>query len=233
MPRDDERSLHWLLAGGRLSGAERDEVLARVLAATDAAERPKAGAAVRAWWSNKVAIAMATLVPAAVAVVLVVGLRLAATTNAPAVAVAAGGDASEFRAKGALAAGGSAAAAAMARVLQAYCPARPAGRCRTGDKLIFEIDGPGAPGLLAAYADRPGGDRIWYFPTPSGHLAAVPASEGRAVVVAEAARLGDEHAVGRYAVHLFVLDKPVDRAALLAGQANARATSVVPIEVVP
>src|SRR4051812_34677306 len=97
---------------------------------------------------------------------------------------------------------------------------------------------PAAPAAPPGYSLRshadvvPGGDRIWYFPTASGHLAAVPPGEGRNVV-GEAARLGDEHAVGRYAVHLFVLDKPTDRAALIAGQAHARAASVVPIEVVP
>ena len=117
-------------------------------------------------------------------------------------------------------------------MLSARCPGRPRGTCRIGDKLIFEVDGATSGGLLAAYAERPSGERIWYFPTKEGHLASVPANSG-ASVIGEAARIGDEHGAGHYTLRLFVVDGPVDRATLSAGKARPRAQGVFPLDVQP
>jgi hypothetical protein len=202
--RDDDSSLRFLLAGGRLSGADHDRILARVRRA--AAPPRRFG-----WW---LAGFGATLSAAAAALVIGVGLR----HGTP-----------DAGAPGALTAKGQAASAAG---LGARCPGRPRGSCHIGDRLIFEVEGASRGGLLAAYAENASGEKIWYFPTREGHLAEVPASAGVSVV-GEAARIGPEHAPGRYTLHLFVLDRPVDRAALSSGKAGARAAGAFSLEVGP
>ncbi len=93
-----------------------------------------------------------------------------------------------------------------------------------------------AGALFAAYAERPSGDRVWYFPTLDGHMPEVPSRPHD--IVSEGIRLGDEHVPGPYALHLFALDSKISdrsglRAALLSGQLATRATAVIPIEVLP
>jgi hypothetical protein len=206
--RDDDESVRFLLSGGRLSGAERERILARALRASGpGAAGPAPATRGRRW----LALAVAALVPAAAALILLVPR--------------AGRDAGER--EGARAKGPAAGAA-----LQARCPEREPGRCRQGDRLLFEIDGAPRGGLLAAYAEGSAGERVWYFPAADGHLAAVPAAPGHAVV-GEAVRLGGEHAPGRYTVHLYLLDHPADRAALLEGRARPSATAAIPLEVGP
>jgi hypothetical protein len=206
--RDDDESVRFLLSGGRLSGAERERILARTLLASSAgAPAPGAGARGRRW----LALAAAALVPAAAALILLVPR-----------AVRDAGEREAARAKG----------PAAGAVLQARCPEREPGRCRHGDRLVFEIDGAPRGGLLAAYAEGPAGERVWYFPAADGHLAAVSAAPGHAVV-GEVVRLGDEHAPGRYTVHLYLLDHPADRAALLAGRAQPSAAAAIPVDVAP
>ena len=109
-------------------------------------------------------------------------------------------------------------------------PGAPARVCRAATSSFSRWRGDaGRP--LAAYAERPSGEasgeKIWYFRRQEGHLADVPANAGRARL-AEAARIGDEHAPGRYTLRLYVLDYAVDRAALSAGRAEARAESALP-----
>ena len=197
---DDDSALRFLLAGGRLAGADHDRILGRIRRA--AAPRRRLG-----WWLAGFGAALSA---ATAVLVLGVGLRHAAP----------GGDAGALTAKGL---GGGAG-------VEARCPGRPRGSCRVGDKLIFEVEGAPDGGLLAAYAESGSGERIWYFPTREGRLAQVPASAGTCVV-GEAARIGDEHAAGRYTLHLYVLDRAVDRATLVAGKAHARAERVLPLEV--
>jgi hypothetical protein len=207
--RDDDESVRFLLSGGRLSGAERERILARTLRASAAgAPGPGPAARGRRW----LALAAAALVPAAAAALFLLVPR-------------AGRDAGEG-------AGARAKGPAAGAMLQARCPERAPGRCRPGDRLVFEIDGAPQGGLLAAYAEGPAGERVWYFPASDGHLAAVPAAAGHAVV-GEAARLGGEHAPGRYTVHLYLLDHPADRAALLEGRAQPSATAAIPLDVAP
>jgi len=193
--RDDD-DLHFLLAGGRLSGAQHDRILDEAVRQAEA--RPP-----RRWLTWLAA----GLVPVAAAVALVVW-----TSN--------GAERSHAVAKG----------TAAGVVLQIRCPGREPGRCRQGDRLLFEVDGAGQGGLLAAYAQHEAGARVWYFPTSDGHLGAVPATGGH-VLVGEGARLGDEHPPGRYDVHLYLLDSAADRADLVAGRVHARAESVVPLQI--
>src|SRR4029077_5480559 len=173
--RDDDESIRFLLAGGRLSGADHDRIIARIRRAP---APPR-----RSWWWL---LGLGSVTSGAVAaLVMVIGFG---RQQAP--------DGGGLTAKG---------QAENGPVLSARCPGRPRGIGRVGDRLIFEVDGATAGGLLAAYAERPSGDRIWYFPTKEGHLAAVPANSG-ASVIGEAARIGDEHGAGRYTLRLFVVD---------------------------
>jgi hypothetical protein len=202
--RDDDGSIRFLLAGGRLAGADHDRILSRIR--REASPRRRWG-----WW---LAGFGATFSAAAAALVIAVGLRHAAP---------------DAGAPGGLTAKGEPASAAR---LEARCPGRPRGSCRIGDKLIFEVEGATRAGLLAAYAEQASGEKIWYFPTRDGHLAEVPANAGVSVV-AEAARIGVEHAPGRYTLHLYVLDHAVDRAALSSGKAGPRAERTLALEVGP
>lgn len=111
----------------------------------------------------------------------------------------------------------------------ARCPDREAGRCRIGDRLIFEVDGAAQGGFFAGYAECAAGERIWYFPTKDGALPAVAAAEGHAVL-GQAARIGQEHGVGRCLLHLFVLEAPLGRAELASGKVPSSA--IVPLEIV-
>jgi hypothetical protein len=198
---DDDRSIRFLLSGGRLSGADHDRIIERLRRRPD---QPKPSR----WWLLGLGT---TLAGAVGALVMVIGMGRQG----------AGGDG--FTAKGQAPAG---------PMLEARCPGRPRGSCRVGDKLIFEVEGATEGGFLAAYAERPSGDKVWYFPTREGHLPPVPASAG-ATVLGEAARIGEEHPPGRYTVHLFVLGQPADRAALGAGKLVPRAEASFYMQVEP
>jgi hypothetical protein len=209
---DKGRSVRFLLSGGRLSGPDHDRILAEVIRRSSAGERrPRAGR-----WAGRIG---AVLLPVAAVVVLVLGRHLPAERDRW------------------LAAKGGSAGAGQA-VLQAHCPGRPSGTCTIGDRLVFEMDGATEGGLLAAFAEGPmvgdsHGGRIWYFPTREGHLAPVPPGRGH-TVIGEAARVGDEHAAGKYLLHLFLLrstDRTTDRAALAAGKVHALSAAVLPLEV--
>lgn len=124
---------------------------------------------------------------------------------------------------------------AASPILEAHCPDRPPAQCQRGDRLIFEVNGVTPGALFGAYAERPSGERIWYFPTLDGRLPEVPSGHG---VIGEGIRLGDEHIPGPYSLHLFVLDSVVKggsdlRAALVSGRLAARGTAVIPVEVLP
>jgi hypothetical protein len=115
--------------------------------------------------------------------------------------------------------------------LGARCPEREPRTCRIGDRLIFEVDGATRGGFLAAYADCEARERIWYFPARGETMAAVPATEGH-LVLERAARIGEEHGVGPCVVHLFLLDRPIDRAAL-PSESSDGVNVAVPIFITP
>jgi hypothetical protein len=196
---DDDRSIRFLLAGGRLSGADHDRIVERL-------RRPQRARTRAPGW--------------------LLGLGALASVGAIAVAIGLRRPGDE---RGALTAKG---AAPAGPVLEARCPDRPRGVCRLGDRLIFEVGGAPAGALLAAWAERAGGERIWYFPTRDGRLASVPAGAGPGLV-AEAARIGPEHAPGRYTLHLVVVAHAVDRAALVGGGVRSAGEASLPLEVTP
>jgi hypothetical protein len=199
----DDDSLHSLLARGRLSGAQRERILERVL---DEHATPRRAS--RRW-----VVAASIALPAAAVVALVIGLR-----------EPAGGDAG----LGPLVPKGAPAGA----VLGASCRNRLPGECRHGDRLIFSVDGADAGGSFAGYAECRSPERIWYFPSADGAAPSVPASAGLHVVE-QAVRIGQEHGTGPCKVHLFLLDGPAERAAVLSGTAGVTAKAVIPLTVTP
>jgi hypothetical protein len=200
----DDESLHSLLARGRLSGAQRDRILDRVLD-EHATPRP----ASRRW----VVVAAGVALPAAAAVALAIGL------GEP-----SGGDdgSSPLVPKG----------APSGAVLGASCRNRPPGECRPGDRLIFSVDGADAGGSFAAYAECGSRERIWYFPSAGGAAPSVPA-RGGLHVVEQVVRIGEEHGTGPCKVQLFLLDGPEDRAALLSGTAHVTAKATISLMITP
>jgi len=198
--RNDDESLRFLLAGGRLSGDVHDKILARLT--------PRPARRFRRWqWL--------------LGTTLVAGVAAAGVAVGP--GIRSGSAVEPWRATKGEAAGPS---------LNARCPARGAGTCRPGDPLVFEADGGDAPVLLAAYADGPAGERLWFFPAADGHLATVPAHAGT-VLAREVGRVGKDWPSGRYTLQLFLLSRPADRATLLAGQAAVQASATITLSVVP
>jgi hypothetical protein len=198
----DDDSLHVLLGRGRLSGPQRDRIFEHAFNANRGIRR----------FRRRATVAFAALLPVAAAVAFFV--RSAPDTGGATQGrwLAAKGFSGEVE-------------------LGARCPGRAPGSCRTGDRLIFEVAGARSAGYFAAYADCEGRERIWYFPARGAGMAAVPATEGYAVLE-QAARVGEEHGIGRCMVHLFLLDRPVERAAL-SSEANDGVTVAVPIVVSP
>lgn len=86
--------------------------------------------------------------------------------------------------------------------------------CRLGQTLMFTVGAGDRRGYLAAYAERvgaPPSERIWYFPVPSGTQPRIePISKTR--VLGEGIRLGPPHVPGRYRVHVWISETPVERA---------------------
>lgn len=116
--------------------------------------------------------------------------------------------------------------------IEARCPARKAGECRHGDRLVFELDGADDGGFFAGYADCDGKERVWYAPSADGNLPAVPPTKGH-TVLPQAARIGAEHGVGTCSLHLYLLGARVDRARLAAGAVEPRARGMVKIKMMP
>jgi len=195
--RDDDESLAFLLSGQRLSNADHDAILERVLPPTRDRRRLR--------WLHA---GEAMLAAGVLATLVVLFEPHRATPPAG------------FVAKG----------VASAVELRANCADRASGVCKRGDALVFEVNGAASGGWLAAFAEAPSGERIWYFPTASGHLSIVPPNDGH-FLVKEVARLGAEHSPGKYRAHLYLLDSPVDRAALLKGSVPAQAETVLTFEV--
>jgi hypothetical protein len=85
--------------------------------------------------------------------------------------------------------------------------------CRLGQTLMVSVGASERPGYLAAYAERvdgPAAPRIWYFPSRGGAQPKIePATDTR--VLGEGVRLGAPHVAGRYRVHVWISDTPVER----------------------
>ena len=87
--------------------------------------------------------------------------------------------------------------------------------CRLGQTLMFSVGASEKAGYLAAYAERMGEPtpaRIWYFPAQHGEAPRVePAATTR--VLEQGVRLSAPHVPGRYEVHVWLSETPVDRTA--------------------
>ena len=196
--RNDKTILRLLSGTDRLSGAEKEVILAGVLAAVERRPRRR----------RLVALGAAGAVAAA-AVVLLLVLRppdRAAGSFTPRGA----GDANE------------AAASFEARCAGAAGP----GRCRPGDKLLFEVSAAGSARFFAAFARRGDGTVIWYFPPPGGQSLALGERAPRGVLDA-GILLGPEHPPGRYRIVGVFSPRPLSRDQVREAAASGAAGEAV------
>ena len=211
MLENDDMKLNQLLARGRLSGAEYDEIARRVLEHT----APR-----RARWLWPALVPATALASALAAWFLVVGaeVREPAASSEAATAVPERPERDPFTAKS----GGTPPSIAddpthgSSRIgrLELGCVGGAPGACRLGDTLMFSIDGNKVSGFLGAYAERvgePAAPRIWYFPAADGTAPRLDANAGT-LVVPQGVRLGPPHAPGQYQVTVWISEAPPERA---------------------
>jgi len=217
MPEDDDLQLDQLLARGRLSGRQYDEIGRRVLAQV----APKS----RRWlWA-------ATVPAATLASALVVGLVLSVRAPSERSAEGLPRSASDgFTARGTSSTSREAPPPAV--VLDVGCAGRPSHVCRVGDTLMFSVNGAETAGYLLAWAERVSGPpgRIWYFPASDGSAPHV-AVRSSTTVLAQGVRLGPPHAVGQYRVMAWLSAELVDEARALK-QFNQIHVTPIALEIV-
>jgi hypothetical protein len=184
---DSTRDIDFALAGGGLSGPEKERILAKVLAQL----------ARRSWWRGRLALALGG------------GLSLAAVSAVVLLVATPGAQhASRFTARGQT--------VAAAADLEVDCLGASLTACPSGATLLFAVRGGARRGYLAAWATPvAGGERIWYFSQDS-EAPLVEPTDVRAVAIPRGVRIGPEHAPGVYLIHVVLADEPLARAALLA-----------------
>ncbi len=188
----EEIDLDELLSGGVLSGAQYDEIGARVFQRDLDGARPR--------------MRLAPVLSVAALAAAVGGLFLISNRQLD--------QASGLRSKGAA---DSVGAAAMVELGCAGLVSE-AGKlhCPLGSTLMFSVRASSTPRHLAAFAESQGQtnpEPIWYFPASEGSLATIPASEST-VVLDQGVALGAPHQPGRYRVTVRLLDEPATRDAL-------------------
>jgi hypothetical protein len=98
-------------------------------------------------------------------------------------------------------------------VIDVGCEGPRPHECRLGQTLMFSVGASEERGHVAAYAERvdgPAAPRIWYFPSRIGAQPRVePATETR--VLGEGVRLDAPHVPGRYRVHVWISETPIER----------------------
>jgi hypothetical protein len=223
-----ERHIDELLAPDRLSGGEREQVLAGVLHGLDRAD-DRAGAAAgapaaRSWFRRPWAWGLSGAAAAAAAAVALVLLPRPPADHR------ASGDGTTVK---------GAAASAGRPIIEVVCSGGALAHCPRGSTLVFRIDGLQGSGALTAWADPlpgapgPGRERIWYF-SADDQPALVDGRTGGSLVARKAIEIGPEHSDGAYRVHVLLTDRPLGRGeALSAAAPPARAEVVVRLEVVP
>lgn len=178
----DDKDLDYLLSRGRLSGPEKERVLDNVLRAT--AEPIGWRRVVRAATHKPLGwLAVATMLAAGVIVPATWVLR-------------------QERPSGLRARGPDSAVA----LFEVGC----VGGCAVGDILVIQVQGLSEPAVLAAWAEGPQGQRIWYFPADDGEAPLLEATQ-EPVVVQRGIRLGPEHQPGRWRVQLLATRSRLDR----------------------
>jgi hypothetical protein len=193
MAKDDDLELDQLLAGGRLSGGQYDEISRRVLARV-------APARARRWWPLWGGIAVSASALGAWLLLSRGSLPLAP------------GELERVREGAGFVAKGAAESNPIGFDLGCDNAART---CRVGDTLLLSLASAASAGYVGAYAERsdaPPGERIWYFPDAAGAAPRVEAASGR-VVLSRGVRLGPPHAPGRYRVTLWLSAAPPQRGA--------------------
>lgn len=192
-----DRDLDRLLGCGRISGPERERILASV----------QRHPAVAGPWRSMARLAARQPVMAAAAVVaLVLGAMLAQRQVAM--------QPPPMQARGA--------GSAPLYAAQAMCERG----CRVGANLMFRVEGAEGPAWVAAYAEGPDGRRIWYFPDDSGVLLHVNGGAAP-VFLDRAVRLGTEHPPGAYDVHVVFLNQPLSRGELLTEMAASVSAKIL------
>ncbi len=193
MLKDDDIELDQLLARGRLSGSEYDQIERSVLERT----APR-----RARWLWPTLVPAAALASAFAAWFLVVGGNAAPDSFTPR-------------------SGGTPLSSPIG-LLELGCVGGAPGVCRLGDTLLFSLNGNTVSGFMGAYAERvgapaapgfgaPAAPRIWYFPTADGTAPRLDAQSGT-VVAPQGVRLGPPHAPGQYQVTVWISEAPPERA---------------------
>jgi len=212
MPEDDDLELDQLLARGRLSGRQYDEIEHRVLARVVPKSRR---------WLWTATVPAATLASAlVVALVLNVRARSERAGQGFPTAVQDG-----FTARGHSATSGGVLPAAA--VLDVGCAGRPPHVCRLGDTLMFSVNGTETAGYLLALAERVAepSAHIWYVPASDGSAPRVSARSST-TVLSQGVRLGPPHAVGEYRVMAWLSAEPADEARALQQLSQIHVTPV-------
>jgi len=213
MPEDDDAELDQLLARGRLSGRQYDEIERHVLARVV----PR-----RTRWLRAAAVPAAALSCAAIVGLMLVGRTASERSHGGLLPAASDG----FRARGSSALEGG--APSPAAVLDVGCAGRPAHVCHIGDTLLFSVTGNPSAGYLHAFAERVASPapRIWYFSAGAANAPLVPARVATNVLT-QGVRLGPPHTVGTYRVTAWVAPEAFDEARALEQSERSRVTPIV------
>jgi hypothetical protein len=100
--------------------------------------------------------------------------------------------------------------------LELACSGGELSSCPRGSKLMFRLQALPSSGFLHAYAEPlEGQERVWYYPTAANPPPYIePGLAGQ--LMGQGIVIGQEHAPGRYRVHLVVASTPLSREELLA-----------------
>lgn len=200
-----DKQLDRLLARGRLTPEELDEVLDRAITNKEAIEQTTEQTTeqkeARRWW--RWALVPALSFGAVACLFLVISNPFTSD---------------EFRARG----------GNGAPTLTAECSSP----CTSGATISFRVGAHDRPAFLAAFAVS-GDARVWYYPTAATESPLLAPSTVESVSES-GARIGDEQQPGRYTVHGFLLSEPLDKetiAALAPNDPRVIAYTETPLEV--
>lgn len=93
------------------------------------------------------------------------------------------------------------------------------GDCTQGARLLFDVTADPKYKYFAAFARRPDGAVVWYFPERDGALS--PEISQLSAIV-----LGSEHVPGDYTLTAIVSERPLDRSAIKEGASGTTLRSV-------
>jgi len=203
--KKEKAQLGQILARNTLGGPHYDEILARVLERTAAAEPPRSGHRVR-----RVAVWGAVLLPAAAALIIFAARRDPFTAKGTFVGHS-----------GALDIGcapeGTHTCRVGATLMFTVNAARVSGHL----------------GAYAERTDDPLHARITYFPDATGATPVVAPRDGT-IVVPEGVEIGPEHRPGHYRVTAWISSRPIDGRQLdAAGPDTVSSRATLDLEIVP